>query len=182
MVGATQLNSAIIRCRSYPDGLPIDERASLPDPNMSPVLDIVRGFFKGQILDPPKDVEITDGCRWVASVGKTINGNFLRGLEGNGIRNEPPCLLKAVRNLIFAPNKDEIEWVSLCFGFCMSYLWIGREIIGIWVKTEKGNECCYKHQQHTDHVHRSDDRFFHTSNYFLFSALLFIQPTASRSG
>ncbi len=136
-----------------------DERSGLPEANVSAVCDIVGGLFKSEILDSPKDVEITDWRSGVTFVSETINGNFLRGLEGNGIRNEPPCLLKAVRNLIFAPNKDEIEWVSLCPGFCMSYLWIGREIIGIWVKTEKGNECCYKHQQHTEHAHRMDCPF-----------------------
>src|SRR5216683_1438658 len=164
MGGSAQFNPAIIGCLSYPDELSTDERSRLPEANMPAVCDIVGGLFKRQILDSPKDVEITDWCSGVTFVSETVNGNFLRGLEGNGIRNEPPCLLKAVCNLIFAPNKDEIEGVSLCPGFCMSYLWIGREIIGVRVKTEKGNECCYKHHQNTEHAHDSDDRFSHTSS------------------
>jgi len=62
MGGSAQLNAAIIGRRSYPDGLPIDERTSPPDSNMAPVLDIVGGLFKGQILDPPKGVEIMTGA------------------------------------------------------------------------------------------------------------------------
>ena len=132
---------------------------------MPAVCDIVGGLFKREILDSPKDVEITDWCSGVTFVSETVNGNFLRGLEGNGIRNEPPCLLKAVCNLIFAPNKDEVEGVSLCPGFCMSYLWIGRKIIGVRVKADEDNKCSYKQQQNTKYAHGSDDRFSHTITY-----------------
>ncbi len=69
------LNPAIISGRANPDGLPTDECAGLPDPNMAPVLDIGGGFFKGQILDTPKDVEWTHRRRWVASVRNAIDGN-----------------------------------------------------------------------------------------------------------
>ncbi len=129
--GSAQLNPAIIGGLSNPDELSTDKRSGLPKAKMPTVGDIVGGLFKREILDSPKDVEITDWCSRVPFVSETRNGNFLRGLEGNGIRNEPPRLLKAVRNLIFAPNKDEIERVSLCPGLGMGYLWIGREIIGI---------------------------------------------------
>ena len=146
MIGSAQLNPAIIGCLPNPDELSTDERSGLPEANMLAVCDIVGGLFKREILDSPKDVEITDWRSWVASVSKTINGNFLACLDGNGIRNEPPCLLKAVCNLIFAPNKDEIERVSFCPGFCMGDPWIGREIRVVGVKTEKSDECCEKHQ------------------------------------
>ncbi len=164
MVGSAQLNPAIIRGLPNPDELSPDERSGLPEANMSAVCDIVGGLFKSEILDSPKDVEITDWCGGVASMSETSNGNFLRGLEGNGIRNEPPCLLKAVRNLIFAPNKDEIERVSFCPGFGMGDPWIGGEIRGIRVKAEKDTKCSYKHQQDTEYAHGSDDRFSHTSS------------------
>src|SRR5262249_34142981 len=116
MVGSAQLNAAIIGRRPNPYGLPIDERASLPDANMSPVLDIGGGLFKGQILDPPKDVEITDGCSRVTFVRETIHSNFLRGLEGNGVRNQPLCLLKALCHLLFAPDKEQVDRVTCCPG------------------------------------------------------------------
>jgi hypothetical protein len=57
--------------------------------------------------------------------------------------------LKAVYNLIFTPDKEEVDRVSLCPGLGMGYFGIGRKIIGIRVKTEKGDQCCYKHQQDT---------------------------------
>jgi hypothetical protein len=129
---------------------------------MSTVCDIIGGLFKSEILDSPKDVEITDRCSGVPFVSETSNGNFLRGLESNGIRNEPPCLLKAVCNLIFASDKDEIERVSFCPRLGIGYLWIGREIIVVRVKADKSNECCEKHQQDTEHAHGSDDCFSHT--------------------
>ena len=146
MVGSAQLDPTIIGGLSNPHELSIDECSGLPEANMPAVCDIVGGPFKREILDSPKDVEITDWCSGVASMSETINGNFLACLEGNGIRNEPPCLLKAVCNLIFAPNKDEIERVSLCPGFCMGDPWKGREIRVVGVKTEKSDECCEKHQ------------------------------------
>src|SRR5262249_26346000 len=124
-----------------PYGLPIDERASLPDANMSPVLDIGGGLFKGQILDPPKDVEITDGCSRVTFVRETIHSNFLRGLEGNGVRNQPLCLLKALCHLLFAPDKEQVDRVTCCPGLGMGYFRIYRKIIGIRVKTDNGHEC-----------------------------------------
>src|SRR5258708_32357890 len=140
MAGSAQLNPAILGGLPNPDELSTDERSGLPEANVPAVCDIVGGLFKSEILDSPKDVEITDWCCGVTFVSETSNGNFLACLERNGIRNEPPCLLKAVRNLIFAPNKDEIERVSLCPGLCMSDLWIGGGIRGVKVKKEKNNK------------------------------------------
>jgi len=77
MVGPTELNPSIIRGLSNPDELSTYERSCLPESNMPSILDIVGWLFKSQILYSPKDIEITDWCRWVASVSKTINSNFL---------------------------------------------------------------------------------------------------------
>ena len=77
MVGSAQLNPAIIGCLSNPDELPTDKRAGLPKANMPTVCDIVGGLFKSEILDSPKDVEITDWRSGVTSVRKTSNSNFL---------------------------------------------------------------------------------------------------------
>src|SRR6266446_671241 len=109
MGGSAQLNPAIIGCLSNPDELSTDERSGLPEANMPAVCDIVGGLFKREILDSPKDVEITDRCSGVTFVSETSNGNFLRGLQGNGIRNEPSCLVKAVHNLILTPGKEEVD-------------------------------------------------------------------------
>src|SRR6266568_2321110 len=162
MVGATQLNPAIIGRRSNPDRLSIDECAGFPGPNMSPVLDIIGRLFKRQILDSPKDVEVTDWRVWVASVSKTISSHFRRCLWGNWIRNQPPRLVKALHNLIPSPDKEHVYWVSLGPGLGVGYFWIGRKVIGIGVKTDKSNECYEKHQQDTKHAHKSDDHFSHT--------------------
>jgi len=83
MVGSTQLDPTIIGGLSNPHKLSIDERSGLPEANMPAVCDIVGGLFKSEILDAPKDVEITDWCRGVTFVSETINGNFLTCLEGN---------------------------------------------------------------------------------------------------
>src|SRR5258707_15616579 len=131
MGGSAQLNPAIIGCLSYPDELSTDERSGLPEANMPAVCDIVGGLFKRQILDSAKDVEITDWWSGVTFVSETTNGNFLRGLEGNGIRNEPPCLLKAVHNLILTHDKEEVDRVSTCPGLGGGYFEISRKIIGI---------------------------------------------------
>ncbi len=77
MVGPTELNPSIIRGLSNPDELSTYERSCLPEPNMPSFLDIVGWLFKSQILYSPKDIEITDWCRWVTSVSKTSNSNFL---------------------------------------------------------------------------------------------------------
>src|SRR5205823_3683725 len=85
MVGSAQLNPAIVGCLSNPDELSTNERSGLPEANMPSVCDIVGGLFKSEILNSPKDVEITDWCSGIPFVSETSNGNFLRGLEGNGI-------------------------------------------------------------------------------------------------
>ena len=77
MVGPTELNPMIIGGLSYPGELSPDECSGLPEANMPSILDIVGGLFKGQVLDSPKDVEITDWCSGVTSVSKTISSNFL---------------------------------------------------------------------------------------------------------
>src|SRR5712691_4600967 len=163
MIGSTQFNPAIIGRRANPDGLPADECIGLPDPNMAPVLDIVGGLFKRQILDSPKDVEITHWCSRVASMSKAISSDFCRCLWGNRIRKQPAGLLEAVHDLIFRPDKDQIYRVSCCPGSGVGYFWIGGKIISVGVKTDNGNECCEKHQQDTYNTDRSDDRFSHTS-------------------
>ena len=122
MVGATQLDPMIIGGLSHPDELSPDEGSSLPEPNMPAVLDIVGGLFKRQILNSPKNIEITDRRSWVAFVSKTINSNFLSCLEGNGIRKKPSCLLKAVQNLVFAPDKDQVHRVCICPRLCVLFL------------------------------------------------------------
>ncbi len=74
MVGATQLDPAIIGSLSNPDELSPDERSGLPEANMSAVCDIIGGFFKREILDPPKDVEITDRCSGITKVPVRLLG------------------------------------------------------------------------------------------------------------
>ena len=162
MIGSTQFNPAIIGRRANPDVLSIDECAGFPDPNMSPVLDIIGGLFKRQILDSPKDGEDTDWRSWVASVSKTISSNFRRCLWGNGIRNQPSRSLEALHNLILTPDKENVYGVSIGPGLGVGYFWIGRKIIGVRVETEKSNECCEKHQQDTEDARRSDEHFSHT--------------------
>src|SRR5216683_4063110 len=129
-----------------------------------------RGFghhwwaFERQILDSPKDVEITDWCSRVAAVSKAISSDFCRCLWGNRIRKQPAGLLEAVHDLIFRPDKDQIYRVSCCPGSGVGYFWIGRKIRRIRVKAEKDNKCSYKQQQHTEDTRGSDDRFSHTSS------------------
>ena len=114
MVCPTELNSSIIGGLSNPDELSTDERSCLPEANVPAVCDIVGGFFKREILDSPKDVEITDWRSRVTSVSKTSSSNFLSCLWGNGIRNEPSRLLKALQNLLFPPDKDHVDRISIC--------------------------------------------------------------------
>jgi len=76
MVGPAELNPLVIGGLSHPDELSPDERSCLPESNMPADSDIGGGLFKRQILDSPKDVEITDWGRWVTSVSKTISSNF----------------------------------------------------------------------------------------------------------
>src|SRR5258708_36170732 len=142
MGGSTQLNPTIIGGLPSPDELSPYQRSCLPESNMSPVCDILVELFKSEILDAPKDVEITDWCRGVASMSETRNSNFLACLGSNGIWNQPPCLVKAARNLLLTSNKDEIERDSLCSGFCMGDPWIGGEIRGVRGKSKKSNEDC----------------------------------------
>src|SRR5258707_14142826 len=114
MVCPTELNPSIIGGLSYPDELSTDERPSLPESNMPSILDIVGWLFKRHILDSPKDREITDWRSGVTAVRKTSSSNFLSCLWGNGIRNEPFCFLKALQNLLFPPDKYQVDRVSIC--------------------------------------------------------------------
>ena len=92
MVGSAQLDPTIIGGLSNPHELSIDECSGLPEANVSAVCDIVGGLFKSEILDSPKDGEITDRRSGVTFVSETINGNFLRGLEGKGSgMSHPAC-------------------------------------------------------------------------------------------
>src|SRR5712692_8424994 len=113
MVCPTELNPSIIGGLSNPDELSTYERSCLPESNMPSILDIVGWLFKSQILNSPKDREITDWRSGVTSVSKTSSSNFLSCLWGNGIRNEPSCLLKALQNLLFPPDKDHVDRVSI---------------------------------------------------------------------
>ncbi len=80
---------------------------------MPAILDIVGGLFKGQVLDSPKDVEITDWRSGVTSVRKTSSSNFLSCLWCNGIRNQPSRFVKALQNLLFLPDKYHVDRVSM---------------------------------------------------------------------
>src|SRR5258706_1690600 len=149
MVGPTELNPMIIGGLSHPDELSTDERSCLPESNMPAVLDIVGGLFKGQVLDSAKDVEMTDWRSGVTSVSQTGSRNFLRCLWSNGIRNEPSGLLKAVQDLLFRPDKHQVDRVSLCPCLGVGDSWKGREIQGVGVKADEHKECDKKQQQTT---------------------------------
>src|SRR6266487_2548655 len=150
--GATELNPMIIRCRSNPDELPLDERAGLPEPNMSPVLDIISGLLKGQVLDSAKEIERTDRGRWVTSVSQAVNRDFLGGVAVNQKRNQPSGLVKAVQDLRFRPDQDQVHRVSIrsCPGVGNS--WQGREIEAIRVKADERQAGDHEHEEHTYHA------------------------------
>src|SRR5258706_2347840 len=149
MGGPTELNPMIIGGLSQPDELSTDERSCLPESNMPSILDIVGWLFKSQILDSPKDREMTDWRSGVTSVSQTCSRNVLGCLQGNGIRNEPSGFLKAVQYLLFRPDKHQVNRVSLCPCLGVGDSWKGREIQGVGVKADEHKERDKKQPQTT---------------------------------
>jgi hypothetical protein len=79
---------------------------------MFPVLHVVGGLFKGQVLRMPKDVEVTHWSRGIAAMSHAVKGDFRGGLGRNGIGNEPACSLEALGDLLVTTNQDQIDRIT----------------------------------------------------------------------
>src|SRR5215831_17699527 len=104
---------------------------------MPPVLDVIGGLFKRQVLSTPQNIEVTYRCGRVTTMGEAVNGNLRGGLGSNRVGYEPACSLEALGYLRLTADHDEIDRITGCPRGCPGETGQGGEVYRVGIQPDE---------------------------------------------